>query len=179
MGNGKIVPLAMNSTNGAAGKYPPSGQYFPDSLCWERGTRGVGTIATYGSAWLRIFCVAGFVGIALRTGYSRAVRWGIYDMARHLVPGFRFGWASIANIFLHHFENGSAVIRMVSSEDWSLRGIFIAPWWWSNPSGMRFGFKFGLPWWLILPTWILLTAIIWRFTRRPKAGQAFPIVGCS
>ena len=33
----------------------------------------------------------------------------------------------------------------------------------------------ALPWWLLILTWSLLTATVFRLTRRRKVGQAFPV----
>ncbi len=45
------------------------------------------------------------------------------------------------------------------------------------PSFERIGsdYFYYLPWWLVLATWGIVIAIVWRLTRSPKVRRAFPI----
>ena len=33
----------------------------------------------------------------------------------------------------------------------------------------------SVPWWLLLPAWGVLTAVVWRLTRQKQGGGAFPV----
>ena len=62
---------------------------------------------------------------------------------------------------------------------WSLQANL---WWPSSFSEHMMGIPKGallrvlnLPWWLLLLTWGVLTALVWRLTHRRKIGQGFPV----
>ena len=56
---------------------------------------------------------------------------------------------------------------------WSVRLFFLRPY--CGVNGLSY-YEVLLPWWLLLPPWGLLTAAVWRFTRRRDTGRgAFPV----
>ena len=56
-------------------------------------------------------------------------------------------------------------------ESWSFDDLLETP---SLDDGN--GLRLDLPWWLLVASWGVLTAVVWRSTRmRPKVGRAFPI----
>ena len=59
---------------------------------------------------------------------------------------------------------------------WSLQNLLEPPRWSPSSGPPDMGTTLVLPWWFILVTWGLLTAVVWRFTRRRIGpGGGFPV----
>ena len=107
---------------------------------------------------LRIFCVVGLVvivGMAVLTLFWGFAFWGPFG-------GFLEDQRGV-----HYFENRC---------EWQLVGGPLRHWEISDRLGMPSFISFlFLPWWFLILTWSLFTALIWFLTRRRKIGQGFPV----
>ena len=130
--------------------------------------------------FFRIFCVVGLVVIVamavvgqfaiffLRTP-SCEIATGpggvglIYTRPEPPMPAFPNVPAFGTNSKVHNY--GTILLS-----EWRVRDLFELPTFQGGRNKLV-----SLPWWLLLAAWILLTALVWRLTRRCKIGHGFPI----
>jgi len=114
--------------------------------------------------WLRIFCVVGLVvivGMAVMTQFWEFVLYTPYGLMAIQNDGTVF-------TSYHASRWVTGFYRLPS---FPVHVLYDTPNWHVDSTKA----SLFLPWWLLLLTWGLLTAVIWRMTRRRKAKQGFPI----
>ncbi len=113
---------------------------------------------------LRIFCM---VGLVVLLGLAVVGQFWAFEV-------------DTPKVSLNEYSTGVA-INYPGVNGWGAWHRLVTPWTVSDllqrPQWITFnGFtQIFIPWWLLLATWGLLTALIWRLTRRRKVGQGFPV----
>ena len=114
--------------------------------------------------FFRIFCVVGFVVLVGTAVVSQF--WAF--VLRTPIGSFALGPVGVG------FEAGNATqwqALCYREPTWIMDNL-LAPPHFVIPHSFELEI---LPWWLFLAAWGLLTALIWRLTRRRKVSQGFPI----
>jgi len=114
--------------------------------------------------FVRIFCVVGLVVIVGMAVVGQF--WSIDLYISSIVFHMNHGALDVA-----HWSVNVWAVSFDREQTWSLSDILILP------KRLISGHvtMIVLPWWLILVSWSLLTALLWRLTRLRKVGHGFPI----
>lgn len=119
--------------------------------------------------FLRIFCVVGLV-VLLRTAVVSQFWMVISYLPKALKP-VDLVRVDEAGISVAYWDSSHVPeIQVPRVRDWHVRNLFHAPRY-RNYMDSRDIF---LPWWFLLASWGLMTALIWRLTRS-KVSRGFPI----
>jgi hypothetical protein len=119
--------------------------------------------------FLRIICVAGMVVIV-----GMAVAGQFWWIALYTPNGHVEAYAAGVEFRLNYVYVSSSQWLRVHHErnvPWRASALLTCPHFFGTPDPMWL----LLPWWLLLLTGGLLTALIWRLTRRRQVPHGFPI----
>ena len=78
-------------------------------------------------------------------------------------------------------DRGGVAYQSVAATGWHIIYHRLLPWTAGDLLGLPdYGVVGGatlivLPWWFVLGAWGYLVTVVWRRTRRAKAGRAFPV----
>ena len=114
--------------------------------------------------FLRIFCVIGMVVIV--GAAIAALFWQILVITPRASFGVGLHGLVITNV------SGQWHAYCIRESTGSVKELLEWPKWSSMGRVVKAAY---VPWWLLLTTWGLLTALIWRLARRRKLAGSFPI----
>ena len=108
--------------------------------------------------------MVGLVGLVVAAAVTQ--HWTLY-----LYSPKAMIWISLAGVTFDFPTTSAWAAGYVHPPDWSVDYLLLPP----NLRARGGVMTVLIPWWLPLLTWSLLTAFIWRLTRRRKVPHGFPI----
>jgi len=120
---------------------------------------------------LRILCV---VGLAVLVGMALVGQFWHFGM----IAGYARIDVNQPGVWLTYREWSEWGVVCSPGSEWFVSNLLRLPNWHEELKTLRTTHHYatlGLPWWLLLSTLGLFTALIWRLTRPRKVEQGFPI----